>query len=99
MITSYHDEAWRLMDHGTDRETGLPMCHVQRLINDGSNRYITWRLIKRTSRNGIVGWYNVGQFMTGCERFRRSPEKHGKKLSNSRTDLMLINFAEKGHSA
>lgn len=98
MITSNLPEAWNLMDRGIDRESGHEMCHVRRITFDGQKRATVWRLVKRTSRNGIVGWYNVGQFLPNFNGFRPAPERHGKKLSNSRTDLTLIDFAEQGYS-
>lgn len=95
LITGYHNETWDLMDRGQERDSNLPMCHVRRIVGDEAT---VWRLVKRTSRNGIVGWYNVGQFIPHFHGFRRAPETNGKKLSTSRIDLTLLSFAEAGHA-
>lgn len=91
LITGYHNEAWDLMGRGTDKDSGLPMCHVRRTVL-GTKRTTVWRLVQRPK-----GWYNVGQIVSTGNGFRPSPERLGKKLSNSRIDLTLLSFAQEGH--
>lgn len=90
MITAYFNEKWDLMNRSTDSE-GRQMCHVRRVKDDG---VCVWRLVRYPN-----GWRNVGQLIPGVAQngFRPTPERHGKLLSNSRTDLTLRSFAETGH--
>lgn len=93
MITSYSPETWDLMNRGTDSDTGLPCCHVRRVTRDAITRSTVWRLIRRPN-----GWYNVGQYIGSLGGYRPAPERYGVKLSGSRTDLTLFEFAERGYS-
>lgn len=92
MATSYHPETWALLNRSVDPE-GREMCHVRRVILDQDSRNTVWRLVKYPN-----GWRNVGQFLPGFNSFRPTPERNGVKLSGSRTDTVLREFAEYGYS-
>jgi hypothetical protein len=85
-------ERWGLVGTGYD-EDGLPMVLVAREKTDYTDRWTIWRLVQRPN-----GWYNTGQYISS-NLFRRTPEPKGVKLSDSRIDNILRDFATQGESA
>lgn len=80
-------ERWELVGKGRDIETGLPMVLVAREKEDPRLRMTVWKLLKRPN-----GWYSVGQWISKG-RWRSFPETNGVKLSDSRIDQILLEFA------
>lgn len=85
-------ERWGVVGRGTDPDTGFPMCLVAREKWDTETRRTVFKLVKRSN-----GWHNTGQYISK-NRFRKSPEKNGAKLSTSRLDSVLRDYAEQGYS-
>lgn len=85
-------ERWDRVGEGIDADEGLPFVLVARIKNDGQERVTIWKLIERPN-----GWYNLGQYIS-ANLFRRYPEKKGVKLSDSRIDTILREYAMQGYT-
>jgi hypothetical protein len=90
ITTSAVPENWQLLAKGIDPTTGELVAHVGRRSFLGKSESVCiWRVVKRGEN-----WYNVGQWITGLNGYRLSPEKNGRKLSCSQQHLAIISAAE-----
>ena len=81
-------ETWHLLTQATDPDTGLPMALVARQKHSVTDRLTVWKLAKRSG-----AWYNAAQWVSKGY-WRTYPEKNGVKLTDSRIDRMLKQYAE-----
>lgn len=79
-------EEWNRISRTT--ENGRPACVVARQKTDVTQRLTAWKLVK----HGDV-WYSEGQWISEG-RYRRFPEKRGVRLSDSKLDKILRDYAE-----
>lgn len=77
------------MAKGTDPATQLPLAYVAVETIDYRRRICVYKLTKRAG-----SWFNIGQFISKGH-FRSTPEEHGRKLSDSQLDQILIRYAER----
>lgn len=85
-------ERWEKVGEGIDADEALPYVLVARIKNDGEQRVTIWKLIQRPN-----GWYNLGQYVSKGV-FRRYPERRGVKLTDSRIDCILRDYATQGYT-
>lgn len=79
-------EEWELLARSI--EDGNPVCYVVRVVNADRERVTIWKLVQYAD-----GWRSVAQWISNGG-YRVFPEKRGVKLSDSRIDRILFNYAQ-----
>jgi hypothetical protein len=95
MSLSLVPESFELVERSTDPDFGMPMAIVARRKVDFEERVTVWKLVRHEN-----GWYNAGFFTStkNCFIPDREGRRKGLKLSTSRLDNILRDFAIYGES-
>jgi hypothetical protein len=87
-------DQFEVVDKGIDPDYGLPMVIVARSKFDFEERLTIWKLVQHPN-----GWYNAGFFTSTKDCFIKDTHRRkGLKLSTSRLDNILRDFATTGES-
>lgn len=90
----FGSETWTRLSTGATPD-GEPYVVVRRDRTTAFQRATVWILVKRGTGKG-PRWYNAGPLVVidSDTRLIKFPEKKGVRLSDSRTDQILIALAE-----